>query len=749
MPRGIRIGPSVARTLSLFLATGVYTGSYKQMTPRIVRSSGDAWTMLNDGQGTTNTIPKGPYIGSGWYSTAVRHSTGQLFMSWGSPSSTINQRGAALFNPTTNLWERTSPYPSSALWDLGSRENYDIDYDPVRDRFFITQGAPLGWSGYPSVSVPPPWPLDGDLYYDCTTTQITKWGAATDEAAWPTIVNTGRCIGKGDNAAAFWNDSFYTFGGYSVGASQALARHNVTTDVITFGIASASTPPMTTQSDRLAIFHGSCNHRYGMLYLMGDGGTLYQYDLSAYGPGVWQSVATTGQLPGDIYAHYVVDEKANCLVGWIGMPGNASGDPTTQIGDTYVLDLASRVWRYGPRLVNGDTVPPRNLRAACSMCYDPAGQRTYFTNATGVGTAVWAFHCDGGYGSINSFPLPTSSGGVFGVNYFGFPYRTNGSSKHTNMAYCPLNNRIYVSGGDTNTSAADGTWSMSMVDGSWRLDVGKPNYPTLAAPHAYQDGCLFTWMPSRNKFLFGFGGVFGYEPDGDPLYNYSNGYWMFDPITNTWEQRVNKFWSNPTLDNAVNGTGNEYGGVYDEITDTVYVLGEGVTVALGAKRYNIATEVQDSTIPFTIPSSGIPGYSQAVFGRTRQCQLGRYIYAVGYYSNGINKVPGFWRWGIDDHTFVRLADPPAFTTTIDDKELVLVKSHGKICHPRRNGPEGNMPDGMLIYDPATNVWTQDTKAPAYGNYIANSVCEIPDGRIAMAGGVFGLQQTHFWFYEVL
>src|SRR5262245_11348504 len=102
-------------------------------------------------------------------------------------------------------------------------------------------------------------------------------------------------------------------------------------------------------------------------------------------------------------------------------------------------------------------------------------------------------------GQITSFPLPALAGA---------PYSSTGGSKHTNMAYCPLNDRLYVSGGDWTRSATDGTWSMDMKNGSWRKDVGDPVYPTLPAPSAAQDGMGFVWDAKRKKFLFWPGAYF-------------------------------------------------------------------------------------------------------------------------------------------------------------------------------------------------------------------------------------------------
>jgi hypothetical protein len=48
----------------------------------------------------------------------------------------------------------------------------------------------------------------------------------------------------------------------------------------------------------------------------------------------------------------------------------------------------------------------------------------------------------------------------------------------------------------------------------------------------------------------------------------------------------------------------------------------------------------------------------------------------------------------------------------------------------------------------TGKWTVDTQVPSYGNFLANSVAALPDGRIVMGGSCMGnKQQTHLWFYK--
>lgn len=766
MPRRLRVAFVPSEQITLLCSAGSFTrtGVSAQLTyvPNAVIA--DTWTKLSGAYGNGD-VRGGPNINQGWTKAAISSITGKVFLAQGYPALGVNA-GTFFFNPSLGYWERTNTVSNDWHRNMGIiSENYDITFDADRDCFWRSDGGPFGGNSLIPAGSNGAGPWLGDGKYNVAT---DEWSTPYPDngSTWVPLAGDtgyfgtpGNCLTGFDSAYLYYNDAIYQFGGFSVGNAQNLKKRDLTTGTITTLALYTAGPPMT-QDSRTPHLRSGFDSRTKQLWTCANQMAYWVYDLTKASP-AWEAITTTGTAPTvqppnsslsststDFGMLATIDEAANCLVAWCGQNVVAS-DTGIQKRTTWIMDLATRVWRLGPYADAGHTVPPGEVAVKQSLMYDPVGRRTILAVGNNFATQVWALQIAPIGGKITSWALPASVGGVYGVTYYGFPFVSNGSSKHINMAYCPLDGRLYASGGDTQAgSATDGIWSMSLEDGSWRLDVGKPVYSTTPAPHAMQDGALFDWMPSRNKFIFGFGGYFPYDSAGADLLNYAKGWWTYDPLTATWEQQFSFFNVEPPPNGGTGGgTGNEYGGVYDPDTDTVYVLGEGVTVALGCKRYNIGTGVQDSTISFTVPSSGVSGYTQAVFGRGRQCQIGRYIYAIGYYSNGITKIPALWRYGIDDHTFVKLAQPPAFTTTVDDKELVLVRSNGKLLHPRRNGPEGNMPEGMHIYNPANDSWSTDTKTPAYGNYIANSVCHLPDGRVAMSGGVFGSQQTHMWFYE--
>jgi hypothetical protein len=325
---------------------------------------------------------------------------------------------------------------------------------------------------------------------------------------------------------------------------------------------------------------------------------------------------------------------------------------------------------------------------------------------------------------------------------------SNHGSKQNDMAFCPLNNRLYVQGGDTIHSATDGTWSMSLADGSWRLDVGQPVYPTLPAPHALQDDFGIAWVPSRSKFLLWPGSYFAYEKPGTPVLNYTGGFWWFDPVTETYTQDTRLFPNQPmggvSPGITAIGTGSPFGGIYDDVNDQIVEFGDASS-GYSVHRWDMANAAQLPNIRFSLSSP--PGFA-AYFTRGMNVKVGRSVYIIGYRTNGnvSSQTPLMLRWDLDQQVMQELTPPPVNGTLIRDIEIRIGTSHGKVVWPFTNTPNGDIM-GIYVYDPATNAWAVDNQVPAYGNFIGNSVTSLPDGRVVWSGGSFGRQQTNIWFYE--
>jgi hypothetical protein len=289
---------------------------------------------------------------------------------------------------------------------------------------------------------------------------------------------------------------------------------------------------------------------------------------------------------------------------------------------------------------------------------------------------------------------------------------------------------------------------MSLVDGSWRLDVGLPVYPTLPAPHSLQDDFGFAWMPKRQQFVLWPGSYFAYDngnnppnPAVYPLLNYSRGLWFFDPITNKYTQYTQLF---PDYLKGNTGTGSPFGGIYDDVNDQIVEFGDSAR-GFSVRRWDLTNMVRLPDIPFGVTVQH--GYA-AYFTRGMHVKIGRSVYIIGYRTNGntSSQTPLMLRWNLDSQVMQELAAPPVDGTLIRDLEIRIGTSNGKVVWPFTNSPDGEI-HGIFVYDPATGAWAVDYQVPAYGNFIGNVVTSLPDGRVAWSGGVFGRQQTHIWFYQ--
>jgi len=332
---------------------------------------------------------------------------------------------------------------------------------------------------------------------------------------------------------------------------------------------------------------------------------------------------------------------------------------------------------------------------------------------------------------ITSFPLP-----ALGTSA---PFSSNGSSKHTNMAGDGA--RVYVSGGDWTHSATDGTWSMSLADGTWRLDHAGPVYPDVPAPHALQDGAGFEWVKSVGKFLLWPGSYYPYEATDAPIRAFSRGFWWFDPVTNTYEQDRRLF------DAMYSSTGCLYGGIYDEQRGHILALGDSAG-AFVIRRWDVvaATKLEDVTFSVVRDSAAPAAY----FSRSKPVKIGRAAYIIGYRTNGerAGQKPLMLRVDLDTLAVTECAPPPVNGPDMRDLEIRPAASHGKVVWPFTTGPDGEV-RGIHVYTPAADSWATDTQVPSYGNFIGNSICSLPDGRIAFGGSVFGRQQTHLWLLKAL
>lgn len=283
---------------------------------------------------------------------------------------------------------------------------------------------------------------------------------------------------------------------------------------------------------------------------------------------------------------------------------------------------------------------------------------------------------------------------------------------------------------------------MSLVDGTWRNDFGKPVYPGTPAPHALQDGLgldfdadgtLYAWPGLYYPYVDDNGeSIPVIDPAKYPITAWSLGYWRYKK---EWTQDTRLFMT------PYSGAGNESGGAL--VDGVAHTFADSQT-ALAVHRYDLRNGVKLPDLPLVLPSD--PTMPGRVFHNSKVAIIGRKIYVLGYRWDGADaSAPLFFVYDLDTQRATELAKPDVATMP-PDRETRLAVSHGKVVWIRTSGPDGEI-DGIWIYDPATDAWSVDRQVPIYGAFLCNSLVSLPDGRVGFSGGVFNRQQTHFWFYE--
>jgi hypothetical protein len=323
---------------------------------------GGTWTRLDSGGG-----PFGAYF----YRSVVL-GDGGVWMGWGTPDVSASH-GNFIFNALSNTWKRTNEVAKDPTKNIGARENYGAWYDGDRSCVWVGDGAPVAYGN-------PNGAQSGTLKYDIATD--------TFSLAYPNFGTKPLSIGVGDCALIYHGNSLYSFGGWSVGPGQGLKKHDLATDQIV-SLATSSTPSFTEGPARLSYSRSGVDSN-GKLWTLADGGELYQLDLKAATP-EWSHLATTGQKPGNHNVGAALHEASNLIVAYLGKDGMVAADNGVDVGDTYLLDLNTRTWRYGPRKQQGDAVPSPSSLCTSVMNYDPLNKRVVITVAVGAGTEVWAY----------------------------------------------------------------------------------------------------------------------------------------------------------------------------------------------------------------------------------------------------------------------------------------------------------------------------------------------------------------------
>jgi hypothetical protein len=693
--------------------------------------------------------------------------------------------------------------------DISSPFNGDVEYDPVLDQWFVpypnrgttyvpaTPGDTAHWdasgigkivsyfdgaSGYwnqklfgfgcYSVGV-------GALRYrDMTTGNITVLTNDVPLRDGPRAYTQGSVDPNGQ-AWCFGNNFDYCTWDFGAPINSPWVHHVITNPPVI--------PPLATTTSRA--YHKRQLDLHALRNVLEINVADKLYDESPRAATVYTDSGAIAEL----------NPNTNQILIWCGLNAPSGGWPgTVPVQKTWLLDRATLVCT---EVTPAGANPPAVTAVAYSLFYNPA-RKTMQMVVQGAGNAaeVWEFTQNGGGntgatggetgttgatgetgatgsptgspgniappGSIAQTALPASSGSVYGVNYYGFPFTSNGGSKQSDIF--TNGQRIYAQGGDTIHSATDGTWSCDMNGGDWQLEVGQPAYPSLPAPHALQDDFGRAWVASKNKFLLWPGGFFAYDPPGTPILNYTGGCWWFDPATRTYEQDTTLFPNQPY--NGVSpgitapSCGCPYGGFYDPATEQFGILADSQG-AFGCQMWDSKTMTKLPFIPFTLTTrvgtrmlENIPqerarellrtrAGTVAYYTRTQYAVLDGYVYVMGQTTtDGSTFAPGFWRYNIATHQMQTLAaandaqgNP---VKLVKDLSTQINPSNGKVVWLKVDGPDGIV-RMVLVYTPSTNSWAQDVQTfPA--SWIGSVSCPLPDGRIAFCGAQSGQKQFNFY-----
>lgn len=279
--------------------------------------------------------------------------------------------------------------------------------------------------------------------------------------------------------------------------------------------------------------------------------------------------------------------------------------------------------------------------------------------------------------------------------------------KHVTPAFCPLNNRVYFTGGDyIGTSYRQETWSFDVAErlrnpndpaAGWRLEYpycGPKGAPQPKGP----DFVGWTWDPHRNVFWMVPGEMQphgnyalrcpGERPDfyGDDVSDEGphllfRHIMTFDPATRTWAD----------YDSNINGHGSDtWYSVYDPVSDTLIRPSPNYTMGI-----------------YDIKAKKWTNYPLGTNANGRSPEIFKVHYATDYGKRRIFMVdPGngrLHRWNMDSHKLGDLgpipkgplSGPPGFV--IADKGYAVWDSNSKVLIHYRYGNQG-----VFVYHPDEN-----------------------------------------------
>jgi hypothetical protein len=656
------------------------------------------------------------------------------------------------FDPVTGAWSNAG---RAETGNGNGIHNRTYTYDPIRDRVWIGSGTGGVTGEYRAF-----W-----------------WSPATQEVVPISDTDpTNSLFGAPSYQSATYyyppTDSIIAWGGWSDGYRTLRTRdwdspYNTAWSTIP---VTGTHPPEISEPESFTSFKSAYDSTRNRYITVSADRTLYILDGNLTNWTTATVLPYNGtEYPG-ITTHWVYDDTNDQLIGWMGNGQSADGsrDWGGEHNTTWRIKLGNTPLQFEKMASAsfGDAMPLSGGQVSTAVIWDKIRKRLFWVQSgNGFNSyQIWVYYPPVEATSRwTGFPLPTASGSTWGVNYHAIPYATNRGSKHSEMAYCPLNGRLYAGLGDTAYSNALQMWSMDLTTGQWRFEAGydrtlisplddERNYP-YRFPNGYQDECLFQWSPYFNKFIIGFTGPFPYyTPEGSIQDSYARGVHFYDPTQTpanpaaafTTDYRLFDFYFSP-------GTGNAsiHDQCYHENTNTVwkfdptndYVASWDLTTFTRNPDINLGAAWRDG-----------PYNTYSLSYRNAFVFVGDWLYTIGNLADrGVFKVC-LMRFNVITRVAQKLAYPPMNpnwpSSALRELEYRIGHSNGKIVWVVHDGSSLGTSYAVMVYDIATDTWTEDLTRPSGGNLVLNAMCTLPDGRIAMCGSN---QQplTHIWFYEAL
>lgn len=358
------------------------------------------WTRLVQGQHSESATNPSP---SNWYYNCLaveRVGKARVWGHWAAKT--------FLFDPTAgNTWKIV---PGQIDW----RENFGCTHDGTI--FRLGPGAPVAsgsnpqvWAG--SVKYDPAIPLTQQPQLSWWRRLLGQQPRATSAGYALDPPNGGVAHGVYAHDAA--GNRLLTWGGWSVNPPVSARQPDGSWTTL----SNTPFPNVTQDAPRESLRRGGV-HANGTAWFFVDNQELYLASPPSYTPTL---VPTTGQKPpsNTVFAYHA---GSNTYVGYVGC--DDFGDPCTKsVGQTYLLDAPTKVWRLGPGKAAS---PPMTVMVRQQLLEDVVNTRVLWVGVDGAtgGTSVWAWTPSGGTPppaakvSLTTASAGTGQGAVTGAGLY-------------------------------------------------------------------------------------------------------------------------------------------------------------------------------------------------------------------------------------------------------------------------------------------------------------------------------------------